>query len=79
MRDTKREAETSAEGDAGSMQGACRGTPSKVSRIMHWAEGGTKPLTTRAVPQISFKWKLLCMEDKDESKKLCRYVKQSRE
>ena len=35
MRDTEREreAETQAEGEAGSMQGAWRGTPSRVSRI----------------------------------------------
>ena len=38
MRDT--EAETQAEGEAGSMQGARRGTQSQVSRIRPWAEGG---------------------------------------
>ena len=37
MRDT--EAETQAEGETGSMQGVRRGTPSRVSRIMPWAEG----------------------------------------
>ena len=33
MRDTERKAETQAEGEAGSMQGAQRGTQSQVSRI----------------------------------------------
>ena len=37
MRDTKRERE--AEGEAGSMRGARRGTRSRVSRITPWAEG----------------------------------------
>ena len=36
MRHTQRE--TQAEGEAGSMQGARRGTRSWVSRIMTWAE-----------------------------------------
>ena len=47
MRDTehKREAQTQAEGEAGSMQGARRGTQSQVFRITTWAEGGTKPLS----------------------------------
>ena len=39
MRDTEREAETQAEGEAGSMQGAPRGTQSWVFRITPWAEG----------------------------------------
>ena len=43
MTDTQREAETQAEGEAGSMRGAQRGTPSLVSRIMPWAKGGAKP------------------------------------
>ena len=41
----EREAETQAEGEAGSMQGAGCGTPSRVSRITPWAEGGAKPLS----------------------------------
>ena len=51
MRDPEGEkkAETQAEGEAGSMQGARRGTPSRVSRITPWAEGGTKPLSPWAV------------------------------
>ena len=40
MRDTEREAETQAEGEAGSMQGVGCGTQSWVSRIRPWAEGG---------------------------------------
>ena len=39
MRDREREAETQAEGEAGSMQGAWRRTQSRVSRIMPWAKG----------------------------------------
>ena len=39
MRDREREAETQAEGEAGSMQGAQCGTCSQDSRIMPWAEG----------------------------------------
>ena len=54
MRDTEREAETQAEGEAGSMQGAGRGTLSWVSRIRPWAEGGAKPLSHPGPPQISF-------------------------
>ena len=50
MRDREREAETQAEGEAGSMQGAGRGTQSQVSRITPWAEGGAKPLCHRGCP-----------------------------
>ena len=50
MRDREREAETQAEGEAGSMQGARRGTRSWGSRIMPWAEGGTKPLSHPGCP-----------------------------
>ena len=48
--ETQRErgAETLAEGEAGSMQGAQPGTWSRVSRITPWAEGGTKPLSNPA-------------------------------
>ena len=42
---THREAETQAEGEAGSLQGARHGTRSQVSRIMPWAESGTKLLS----------------------------------
>ena len=38
MRDTEREAEIQAEGEAGSMQGARCGTQSPDSRITPWAE-----------------------------------------
>ena len=43
-----RETETQAEGEAGSLQGAQHGARSQVSRIMPWAEGGSKPRATRA-------------------------------
>ena len=52
MRDTEREAETQAEGEAGSMQGARRGTGFQVSRIMPWAEGGAKPLSHLGCPHV---------------------------
>ena len=54
MRDTERKAETQAEGEAGSMQGARCGTPSQVSRIMPRAAGGAKPLRPRGCPRVSF-------------------------
>ena len=41
----EREAETQAEGEAGSTQGAQCETPSQVSRMRPWAEGGAKPLS----------------------------------
>ena len=52
MRDTQRgsEAETQAEGEADSMQGAQCGTPSRVSRITPWVEGGAKPLSHAGIP-----------------------------
>ena len=40
----KREAETQAEGEAGSMQEARRGTQPQVPRITPRAAGGAKPL-----------------------------------
>ena len=43
-RDTQREADTQAEGEAGPMQGARHGTLSPVPRITPWAEGCAKPL-----------------------------------
>ena len=51
MRDTQREVETQAEGEAGSMQGAQCGTRSRVSRVTPWAEGGTKPLSHLGYPR----------------------------
>ena len=44
MRDREREAETQAEGEAGSMQEAWCGTQSQVSRTTPRAEGGAKLL-----------------------------------
>ena len=52
MRDTEKEAETRAEGEAGSMQGARRGTRSRVSRVTPWAEGGAKLLSHPGCPLI---------------------------
>ena len=44
-RERKRKAETQAEGEVGSMQGARGGTRSWVSRTRPWIEGSTKPLS----------------------------------
>ena len=43
-----------AEGEAGSMQGAGRGTRSQDSRITPWAEGGAKPLSHPGCPTKLF-------------------------
>ena len=54
MRDThtEREAETQAEEEAGSMQGARRGTRSQVSRITPQASGCAKPLRHWGCPKL---------------------------
>ena len=56
MRDTEtgREAETQAEGEAGSVQGARRGTRSRVSRIRPWAEGRHPTAEPPRDPQNNF-------------------------
>ena len=54
MRDRQREAETQAEGEAGSIQGAGHRTRSGVSRIMPWAEGGAKLLSHLGCPRKEF-------------------------
>ena len=53
--DTEREAETQAEGEAGSMQGARRGTRSWVSRITPQAAGSAKPLRHGGCPDLGIK------------------------
>ena len=50
----EREAETQAEGEAGSMQAARRGTRFRVSRITLRAEGGAKPLSHPGIPGVGF-------------------------
>ena len=54
MRDTQREAETQAEGEAGSMQGAQRRTRSRDPRVTPWAEGGVKLLSHPGCPSYYF-------------------------
>ena len=54
MRDTEREAETQVEGEAGSMQGAQCGTPSRDPRIMPEPKAGTKPLSHTGVQTSIF-------------------------
>ena len=60
MRDTerKREAETQAEGEVGSTQGARCRTRYWDPRIRPWAAGGAKPLSHRGCPNI-YTFKLL--------------------
>ena len=61
MTEREREAETQAEGEAGSMQGARRGTRSQDARIMPWAEGSAKPLSHPGFPELLFLMIILCM------------------
>ena len=49
-REREREAEIQAEGETGSMQGALRGTQSRVSRITPRAEDCAKPLSHQGCP-----------------------------
>ena len=56
-RHRQREAETQAEGEAGPLQGVRCGTPSQVSRITPWAEGGTKQLSHPGCPRLLFEKK----------------------
>ena len=58
----QREAETQAEGEAGSMQGARRGTRSRVSRITTWAEGVAKLLSHLGCPMLSWFYLKACLE-----------------
>ena len=53
-REREREAETQEEGEAGSMQGAQHRTPSRVSKITPWAEGGAKPLSHPGCLTVKF-------------------------
>ena len=50
MKDRAREAETQAEGEAGSMPEAPCGTQSRVSRVTPWAEGSAKPMSHPGCP-----------------------------
>ena len=52
-RDERERGRDTAEGEAGSMPGARRGTTSQVSRITPWAEGGAKPLSHLGCPETS--------------------------
>ena len=54
MTDREREAQTQAEGEAGSIQGARRGTQSWASRITPWAKGSAKLLTHPGCPLTGF-------------------------
>ena len=56
MRDTERKAETQAEEEAGTMQGAQCGTRSWVPRITPWVKGGAKPLSYPGCPAHLFKY-----------------------
>ena len=54
MRDTEREAETQAEGEAGSLQGARCGTQSQESEICPEPKANTQPLSHPGVPLHTF-------------------------
>ena len=54
MRDIQREAETQAEGEAGSLQGARCGTRSQDSKITPRAEGGATRLNHWGCPKRNF-------------------------
>ena len=56
MRGTEREAETQAEGEAGSIQGARCGTGSRDSGIMPWAEGRCSTAEPPRWPSKSIFW-----------------------
>ena len=58
MRDTEKEAETQAEGEAGSSQGARCETWSQDPGITPWAEGSTNSLHHPECPYITFQKKL---------------------
>uniref|UniRef100_A0A8C0T484 glutathione transferase n=3 Tax=Canis lupus TaxID=9612 RepID=A0A8C0T484_CANLF len=53
MRDTHTKAETQAEGEAGSMQGARCGTRSQVSRITPWAKGSRSTAEPPGLPNTT--------------------------
>ena len=54
MRDTEKEAETQAEGEAGSMLGARCGTRSQDSRISPGPKAGAKPLSHPGIPKTHY-------------------------
>ena len=61
MRDRERGAETQAEGEAGSMQGARRGIRSRVSRIVPWAKDRRQTAVPPRDPSYLFKKPAACM------------------
>ena len=79
MRDTEREAETQAEGEAGSMQGARHGTLSWVSRIMPWAKGGAKPLSHWGCPIFIYFLNFIYLFRKDTERERERQRHRQRE
>ena len=74
-RHTQREAETQAQGEAGSMQGARRGTQSQVSRISHWAEDSAKPLSHQGCLGNFFLNSSCCQPDKEHQNYICSETK----
>ena len=54
MSDREREAETQAEGEAGSMQGTACGTQSRDSGIMPWAEGSCSTAEPPGCPNYRY-------------------------
>ena len=54
MRDTEREAETQAEGEASSLQGADGGLDPRTPGSCPGPKAGAQPLTTQASPEFPF-------------------------
>ena len=54
MRDTQREAETQAEGEAGSMQGARCGTRFQIPESPPEPKADAQPLSHPGIPKINF-------------------------
>ena len=74
MRETQREAETQAEGEAGSMQGAQYGTGSRVSRITPWAKGRCSTAKPPWRPSVGQIFELLLTQSKFYTYGIRKYV-----
>ena len=70
-----RDREIQAEGEAGSMQGACRGTRSQLFRIRPWAAGSAKPLSHLGCPKLSRFLKVDIKCTTNRKKKLTNIIK----
>ena len=78
MRDTQREAETQAEGEAGSLQGAPCGTRSQVSRIAPWAKGRRETAAPPRDPSFLFLFKILFICSRETERERSRDIGRER-